>query len=519
MLHSVARQVSSTPESEVREFVPSQKSGVSRRVVRLAADSARSSRPAFNKKSEHFFCELFRFLLPGSVNIRLEIPSLWSKSIFFHHRALRMSTLSRRPSGARGFTLVELLVVIAIIGVLVGLLLPAVQAAREAARRMSCSNNFKQIGLAIHNYHSAYKQLPTHKAGTGLGGLGSTDDRVGTDGSDYHNGERLSIFVGLLPFFEGQALWEQIANPNVDRVDGMTQSPAWPAMGPNVDGGQYPPWKTEIPTLRCPSDPGIGLPSFGRTNYAACLGDSPFRAASGATNLVLVRNSARAQRTRAGQRGVFVPRQTAKFRDILDGLANTIMAGEIVTDLGDRDTRTAIIYNNAGFIMQSEANFTGVPQSPVGSPSGCSNHPGIDPLRPQFWQAATTVISTTTDAAQGRGYRWGSGEAIMTTMFTMSPPNSPACLVTTNEEGVQRWQTRAGVLPPGSRHQGGCHVLMGDGAVKFVTDSIEAGSQNNIPVGFMGSAANNNVPGAQSPFGLWGALGTRAVKEVIEEEL
>jgi len=121
----------------------------------------------------------------------------------------------------QGFTLVELLVVIAIIGVLVGLLLPAVQAAREAARRMSCSNNFKQIGLAVHNYHSAYDQLPTQ--GSGTYGQPVTDATLRqTPGQ---NRKELSWLVGLTPFFEQQALWEQISNPLVDPVSGGIWQP------------------------------------------------------------------------------------------------------------------------------------------------------------------------------------------------------------------------------------------------------------------------------------------------------
>ena len=76
----------------------------------------------------------------------------------------------------RGFTLVELLVVIAIIGILVGLLLPAVQAAREAARRMSCSNNIRQVGLAFLNYESAYKKFPPGWGGPAPGGTGTDQD-------------------------------------------------------------------------------------------------------------------------------------------------------------------------------------------------------------------------------------------------------------------------------------------------------------------------------------------------------
>ncbi|MFG0255106.1 MAG: type II secretion system protein, partial [Rhodopirellula sp. JB053] len=91
-----------------------------------------------------------------------------------------------RSNSNRGFTLVELLVVIAIIGVLVGLLLPAVQAAREAARRMSCSNNFKQLGLAVHNNHSAYNALPQH-------GTGSYLPRWSFGGNYYENKSQLSM--------------------------------------------------------------------------------------------------------------------------------------------------------------------------------------------------------------------------------------------------------------------------------------------------------------------------------------
>ena len=425
-----------------------------------------------------------------------------------------------KTSNRFGFTLVELLVVIAIIGVLVGLLLPAVQAAREAARRMSCSNNFKQIGLGIHNYHSAYKQLPTHKAGTsgfrsgtaGLAGINWTDNTGGTTGPLSTNREELSFLVGIIPFIEGQALWEQISNPNAPNTDGTQGN--WQAMGPTPEVATYGPWSTESPTLRCPSDPGIGLPSFGRTNYAACLGDSPYRGSAGGTSETLARNSNRSQYTRASMRGVYVPRQKAAFRDILDGLANTIMCGEITTDLGDNDTRT-----NPRTNLVLGTN----------SPADCNNLLG-DPDRPQFWVSPGPTLSA---VAEVRGYRWADGNPVFSVMNTILPPNAKTCISALTAETGMAANDRhndgtavgtggtarqsSGYLPPSSRHQGGCHVLMGDGAVKFVTDSIEAGSSSIMPVVFNGNAAQ--APGSKSSYGLWGSLGTRAAKETIEEEI
>ena len=242
---------------------------------------------------------------------------------------------NHRPRAA--FTLVELLVVIAIIGILVGLLLPAVQAAREAARRMSCSNNFKQLGIGLHNYHSAFQQLPTYKGGTWVNGLdGSTDQDNRMD---------LSIWVGLTPFIEQQSVWEQISNPNTRLANSDNRrTPAWPAMGPRTSQANYPPWRVEIPTLRCPSDPGTGLPAMGRVNYAACLGDSAVMMDQGPwyqNNNVVTRPPIQvAIEANAACRGVFVARRKMRLRDVTDGLSNTIFAAEIATDLGDRDKRT-----------------------------------------------------------------------------------------------------------------------------------------------------------------------------------
>ena len=399
-----------------------------------------------------------------------------------------------------GFTLVELLVVIAIIGVLVGLLLPAVQAAREAARRMSCSNNFKQLGLAVHNYHSAFNKSPAYQTGTwevqGVGG-----HSVPPTANNQFN---LSHLVGLMPFMEQQAIWEQVSNPfqATGMVSGTIQ-----AMGPTPDMdlaahnniGNYDPWLTNIQTLRCPSDPGVGLPGQGRTNYAMNLGDSPILQNGNGhfNNWGTPVSNGRVEQTRSFGRGFVTPRiKGMGFRDILDGLSNTICMGEIITDLGDMDVRS----HGVGVSVNAFATFV----EAAGGSLRC--RPGLDPERPQFWNPTLPSGLNLVGAGEDRrGMKWASGQLINTAFFTMLAPNTELCFGQDNRG--------SGVLSASSRHQGGCHVLMGDGAVKFITDSIEAGNSSSPAVGLAG------LPnGSASPFGLWGALGTRASKEVIDEE-
>jgi prepilin-type N-terminal cleavage/methylation domain-containing protein/prepilin-type processing-associated H-X9-DG protein len=409
----------------------------------------------------------------------------------------------RFSSRKSGFTLVELLVVIAIIGVLVGLLLPAVQAAREAARRMSCSNNFKQIGLGIHNYHSAYKQLPTIRGGTSRKhGSNNPQSRIArAPGGSYggNNINNLSALVAMTPFVEQQAIWEQVSNDFTVREPASAAGMfVFSAMGPNPDislaqhgNFQYDPWLTNVPTFRCPSDPGVGLPAQGRTNYGVCVGDAiQFQNTGGKGQNGNVNRNATI-RSRATCRGMFYPRQEMKFRDVLDGLANTIMGGEMNTDLGDRDITTQAV------------RAPGAQNNPL----NCSLE--IDPARPRYW---LPTANWSGGVQAQRGYKWASGYTAFTGITTILPPNREIC---TNGGGNGTW--RPGIFGPSSRHQGGAHVLMGDGAVVFITDSIESGSPTAGMVVWNGTGAR--APGVESPYGLWGALGTRANKEVIEEQL
>ncbi|TWU30970.1 hypothetical protein Poly41_64390 [Novipirellula artificiosorum] len=399
-----------------------------------------------------------------------------------------------------GFTLVELLVVIAIIGVLVGLLLPAVQAAREAARRMSCSNNVKQLGLAIHNYHSAFNQLPQelsgpHRSPLWLHEQAPPGDQWQVQRLDMNCMGTNSFLVALLPFVEQQPLWEQISNPRDNNGDGIVDIGPFGYAADSDAGNNYEPWLTEVPGFRCPSDPGTGAPAHGRSNYGACMGDAHDYQMQGTWEWdMTARKGWPAERSPAATRGMFIGRTPTRFRDVLDGLANTVMCGEHATDLNDQDVRTNALNDGA-----CRLDYAPTVQA------------WKDPLRPTNWNDTADLncnSGTGWTLRYGRGFRWHSGYINDTGFTTIGPPNSASCAFNTGDWFPHR---DGGIYSASSRHQGGCHVAMGDGAVKFITDSIEAGNQDADPVKWDGTGLSR--PGSKSPYGLWGALGTRSSKE------
>ncbi len=210
-----------------------------------------------------------------------------------------------------------------------------------------------------------------------------------------------------------------------------------------------------------------------------------------------------AQNTRAACRGMFVSREAKKFRGILDGLSNTICAGEMITDLGDSDKRSQPARSSLG----AGGGVTGNNEiSQAGGVQSCRAY--VNAARPRFWDLTLIDSNGMGGAQDRRGFKWAYGRPLYTAISTISPPNSELCM---------QWNHHnEGVLPPSSRHQGGCHILMGDGAVKFITDSIDAGNQESAMVR---RQAGYLPAGSPSPFGLWGSLGTRGSSEIVDQNL
>ena len=239
-----------------------------------------------------------------------------------------MSNTKRRTKFCQptGFTLVELLVVIAIIGVLVALLLPAVQAAREAARRMQCVNNLKQVGLACLNYESARGELPPGRLGCDAFATPGATNGVPSDCAPREGSFSLSTFWMILPYMEGQPLFDRVDISNENRSQSVAIKPEnddivnqnWF----NVPGNQEI-MQTAIPAYRCPSDesePFLPLTTasdilFATGSYAMVHGaigpSEPFG------NIMKYANS-----------GAFLYAVPVKIKSIVDGLSSTMFAGE-----------------------------------------------------------------------------------------------------------------------------------------------------------------------------------------------
>lgn len=360
----------------------------------------------------------------------------------------------------RGFTLVELLVVISIIGVMVGLLLPAVQAAREAARRLQCTNNIKQISLALHNHHVAYNHFP---AG-GDSFAGRFDDPDGGDGG------RCGTIVHLLPYLEQVPLYEAIK-----RVVPLSLGAPW-----NVEEV----YATNLSNVQCPSNAGNirhSDPSFGgRTaplnSYVFSLGDGLWTQGHKPVGTGAHRQSI--------SRGMFY-RETKKFATCTDGTSNTAAVSECLSPM----------LRDGNDIRSNVARFDGIWDGrPHGVPFNCTNGLPIVPGS-NGRQFADAHRSGT-----WRGVLFTSGWSAVNGFTTMTPPNSPMCHFGAN--AANDWA----VLPPVSNHPGGVNVGMLDGSVRFVTDSINCGNANA-----------HAVSSGPSPFGVWGAMGTPGGGETFQE--
>ena len=300
------------------------------------------------------------------------------------------SLASSRSSGRRvlsGFTLVELLVVIAIIGVLVALLLPAVQAAREAARRMSCQNNLKNIGLADQNYHDTKGHFTLARPGPD-----STSSAVFRAlGRDPLKRQGYSAFVSLLPYLEQQQLY--------DRFDLQTPPGLWPA-GITDSGGN---WHVNFPAreeamsarpdvLVCPSsgdEPQTTLTQYQNWDFIPAVGN--YAVVAGHRGLIFGQFGVNACMLKHNNTGIHLYGgstawdSTVSIRKITDGTSNTISFGEVIDSHTDQSSniwtyckRYLDVFRMTDVAMNTPPSLVGQPANGGPDVNGAfaSRHPG-----------------------------------------------------------------------------------------------------------------------------------------------
>jgi len=306
----------------------------------------------------------------------------------------------------RGFTLIELLVVIAIIAILVALLLPAVQQAREAARRSSCKNNLKQLGLALHNYHDVHNKFP----------MGA---RPGISNAC------TSWRFALLPYLEQPALYDLAAASNWSLPSYIASPTSLSQFNPNVQQlfGRV------VPVYACPSsainplyafstaDREIGSVTQGH-HYVGIMGAYPDPEGRTALEYAAMHGHF------PTSNGTLLNGECKSMRDLTDGTSNTIVVSE---QSGNANQNAAV---------RRIANY----------------HTG--------WGGNTTTGTVTTWQANPDVHRYSSG---ITSVFHSPNPKAVGA------EGNNEWKSNT---PLTSFHTGGVQVVLGDGAVRFVSDNV-----------------------------------------------
>jgi len=328
---------------------------------------------------------------------------------------------------AMGFTLIELLVVIAIIAILVALLLPAVQQAREAARRTQCKNNLKQLGIALHNYHDTHGRFPPTQIMVFYAGANSTNPQP-------RNHTWMSL---VMPFMEQANLYQAI-NFSAPMFNQGTNTFQTDSSGKTIVS-------YIIPTLQCPSDPGFGggisTHGLSHTNYAGNMGwDWHYRGPHWAQGPF-----------QNGSEGT-------RLTDFKDGTSNSIVVGETSTQ-GFQPNPGAPSHQAMGGVVRGSGITNAVFRTPFIDPG--SNGDVMDSAALRGIGQVGARVWLRPDGASA-GYWWKAAPYA-------HPPTYLACFGMNNN-----W--------PGSssRHTGGAQYLMGDGAVRFISENIQGAQQPSV---------------------------------------